>query len=239
MRIGNVPPGLRTWLSLPVHPRRSPSADGAHDTEPGPRFSRPPPLREPAVVADDPYAVLGVPFDASAEQIRSAYRRQARTHHPDTGGGDPAMVRLNAAYATLSDPSARARYDRSDRGAASFAPAVTAYEDEVGDDFVPMGPLVHGTMRRLPWVVALLVLAFLFVFSAYAGGPTREPVRPSSSSPVGRCLEQQPGLDAFVDCAAQGGELVVKEVTDGSACPTGSVAHRVRGQQQTVCLRSR
>lgn len=46
--------------------------------------------------------VLGVDVTASPAQVREAFRRRAREVHPDTsGGGDDAMVELNAAYETL------------------------------------------------------------------------------------------------------------------------------------------
>ena len=61
----------------------------------------------------DLYEELEVSPRASPEVIQAAYRRLAREFHPDTGR-DPnpeRMVRLNRAYATLSEPAARRRYD--------------------------------------------------------------------------------------------------------------------------------
>ena len=59
------------------------------------------------------YDLVGVPSDASQDDIKKAFRRKAREYHPDNGGGDPAkMVELNAAYAILKDPEKRAKYDR-------------------------------------------------------------------------------------------------------------------------------
>ncbi|MBO0809173.1 MAG: J domain-containing protein, partial [Actinobacteria bacterium] len=64
----------------------------------------------------DPYAVLGVPADASRQDIVRAYRRAAQLAHPDTQPQDPqAAARFGAlsdAYQTLSDPGRRADYDR-------------------------------------------------------------------------------------------------------------------------------
>ena len=63
----------------------------------------------------DPYFVLGVAREASAEEIGRAYRRAARTSHPD-GGGDGSAERFQAvsdAYDELRDPRRRAVYDRS------------------------------------------------------------------------------------------------------------------------------
>jgi DnaJ-class molecular chaperone len=67
--------------------------------------------REP----QDPYVVLGVSRQASAEEIARAYRRAARTSHPDSSGpGSAERFRaVTDAYAELRDPGRRALYDRS------------------------------------------------------------------------------------------------------------------------------
>ncbi|WP_261556811.1 J domain-containing protein, partial [Frankia tisae] len=57
------------------------------------------------------YEVLGVPPDATADQIRHAYRAAARRTHPDTGGSAPAFAQVNVAYRVLGDPGLRRRYD--------------------------------------------------------------------------------------------------------------------------------
>lgn len=62
----------------------------------------------------DPYAALGVPFDASDEEITAAYRREALKAHPDReGGSTERMTDVNMAYKILSDPATRAEYDRT------------------------------------------------------------------------------------------------------------------------------
>ena len=58
------------------------------------------------------YDTLGVPTDASAEEIKAARRRRASEAHPDKGGSDEEMQRVNHAYEVLSDPDRRAQYDR-------------------------------------------------------------------------------------------------------------------------------
>lgn len=68
----------------------------------------------PALPADDLYARLGVPSDASPEAIEVAWRGLLRRHHPDVAG--PAALdlakRINVAHDWLSDSGLRERYDR-------------------------------------------------------------------------------------------------------------------------------
>ncbi|MCK9895668.1 DnaJ domain-containing protein [Frankia sp. AgB32] len=58
------------------------------------------------------YDVLGVAPDATAEQIRHAYRAAARRTHPDTGGRAPAFAQVNVAYRVLADATLRRQYDQ-------------------------------------------------------------------------------------------------------------------------------
>ncbi len=57
---------------------------------------------------NDPYSVLGVPKDASEEEIKRAYRRLAKKYHPDLNPGDPEAARkmneVNAAYEQIKNP---------------------------------------------------------------------------------------------------------------------------------------
>jgi curved DNA-binding protein CbpA len=65
----------------------------------------------------DAYRVLQVDPDAEDEVIRAAYRRLARKYHPDVPGGPPdasaRMAAINAAWALVATPRARAAYDQS------------------------------------------------------------------------------------------------------------------------------
>jgi len=64
----------------------------------------------------DYYALLELQPSASAEEVRSSYRRLARAHHPDTSGSSESvalMVQINEAWEVLRDPERRAAYDRT------------------------------------------------------------------------------------------------------------------------------
>ena len=75
----------------------------------------------------DFYATLGVSKDASDADVKKAYRKLARTHHPDQNPGDEAAEKkfkeISEAYAVLSDPQERQEYDaiRAMGGGARFS----------------------------------------------------------------------------------------------------------------------
>jgi curved DNA-binding protein len=64
----------------------------------------------------DYYATLGVPKTVSAKDLKAAYRKLARKHHPDVNQGDKAasesrIKEINEAYEVLGDPDKRKKYD--------------------------------------------------------------------------------------------------------------------------------
>ncbi|MBA4370189.1 MAG: molecular chaperone DnaJ [Coriobacteriaceae bacterium] len=67
------------------------------------------------MAARDFYEVLGVKRDAGADEIKKAFRRLSRKHHPDTGGTEEKFKELNEAYQVLSAPEKRAQYDQYGR----------------------------------------------------------------------------------------------------------------------------
>jgi curved DNA-binding protein len=83
-----------------------------------------------ATTTRDFYADLGISRNASADEIQRAYRKLARTYHPDVNKDPEAEERfkdISEAYDVLSDPATRAKYDR-------FGPQFRQVPDDVDPD---------------------------------------------------------------------------------------------------------
>lgn len=59
----------------------------------------------------NPYKTLNVPKDATAAEIKKAYKKKAKEKHPDTGGNKDDFSALSTAYGLLSSPEKRAYFD--------------------------------------------------------------------------------------------------------------------------------
>ncbi|CAN4123000.1 unnamed protein product [Withania somnifera] len=89
------------------------------------------------------YEVLGIHTGANFHEIKSAYRKLARILHPDVvrlqqNASAEEFIRVQSAYATLSDPEKRANYDRKLFGNRISRPV----------DFSPAGACTHYAVRR-------------------------------------------------------------------------------------------
>ena len=142
----------------------------------------------------DPYDILGVPAQASADQIHAAYRRLAKRYHPDMNPGDPTaearFKQIAEAYAVLSHTARRAAFDNERAAAGPWdgfgtasaeSRASYAYSDEVGypsrrrDDLDSYIRGLHEkrtpAIRGWPLAIALWVL-LTFGYSMLRGAET-------------------------------------------------------------------
>ena len=110
----------------------------------------------------DFYSVLGVPRNASCEDIKKAYKRQALLFHPDKNKNPEAeekFKKISEAYSVLTDPSKRQIFDTygeeglknecGDSGFGFFGDPVNIFRDVFGDD------------PDCPWKGKLLSLSLL------------------------------------------------------------------------------
>lgn len=85
-------------------------------------------------MSKDYYKILGVPKNASKEDIKKAFRKLAHEHHPDKKGGDETRFKeASEAYSVLSDDERRKKYDMF--GSGDFAGAGAGGQGFGGFDF--------------------------------------------------------------------------------------------------------
>jgi molecular chaperone DnaJ len=107
----------------------------------------------------DYYEALGVEKTAGAAEIKKAYRKLAAQYHPDRNPGDAAaeerFKEAAEAYAVLSDPDKRARFDRFGHGGLGAAGGFSGFDPQTFGDFADVlgdlfgfGDLLGGGRRR-------------------------------------------------------------------------------------------
>jgi curved DNA-binding protein len=144
----------------------------------------------------DYYAVLGVPRTATQDEIKKAFRKLARKHHPDANTGDAEAERrfkaLNEANAVLSDPDKRALYDRLGKdweayaraGATAGAGAAGGRSAGGGDPFAGFGG--PGGNVRYEFHTSGDPGEFSEFFNAFFGGASQPTGGPGGSGAPGR-----------------------------------------------------
>jgi hypothetical protein len=150
----------------------------------------------------DPYSVLGVRPGASILEIARVRRRLARRYHPDVSDQPAATVRMqqvNAARALLSDPSARAAWDRAHWSAqaspwtpgATYGNATTAHAMWTSDGQPsPARRTVQPSAGPRSWhesgwgAVAIVgLMAALLFIAAVVLTPPSAPLPPARDTP--------------------------------------------------------
>jgi hypothetical protein len=193
------------------------------------------------------YEVLGVARSASAGELRQAYLDRARLVHPDRhidagprarAEAEHAMQELTEAWRVLGDAGRRRRYDRELGGPVSAeADAgrfVTRSDGTFPEEIEVIDPTVR-LIRGLPWIVLVVVLVGIFIFTAYATTGTKKKA-PSTSSGVARCVALGEGPPAPAPCDAPGARTVVTEIVPAAACPEGTEAVGGQAGVTVLCL---
>jgi len=96
--------------------------------------------------APDYYKILGVSRTANADEIKKAYRKLARQHHPDAGGDEAKFKQINEAYEVLSDDKKRKMYDQFGTANANQVPFGGGFSGN------PFGGAAGGAgFASIPW----------------------------------------------------------------------------------------
>jgi molecular chaperone DnaJ len=161
----------------------------------------------------DLYGVLGVPKNASADELKKAYRSLARRHHPDRNPGDASaeerFKEVQGAYDVLSDPEKRKQYDAfGSAGGPRLGPGDFAGFD-LGDLFGGLFGGRRGATRaeRGPDLEAVVSLSFE---DALRGAEVRVPVDVDTACHTCGGSGAQPGTSPKV-CPECGGRGVTSE----------------------------
>src|SRR5215218_7148238 len=171
------------------------------------------------------YETLGVHPDATAAEIRDAYRALARRHHPDRGPvDDGAMAAINEAYRVLGEPARRAMYDAAQRGTGSAAVGGSGGAAGAGSAQLRTEPLPPTLPDpRIPWklMIGMFVLGAAIVLAGAALYRPSDAPAPDNLLEPGSCVVIEVNNDAReVNCSGATDELVVSTLVamDGE-CP--------------------
>ena len=113
----------------------------------------------------DYYEALGVKKDASADEIKKAFRKKAVALHPDKGGDEKAFKEVNEAYEVLGDPQRKFEYDRLLRGGEPVTPV-----EHRRDPRFRRGPVARESASKRKEVLDLMrqYLKYAVMFSRLA-----------------------------------------------------------------------
>jgi molecular chaperone DnaJ len=192
----------------------------------------------PPAATKDYYQVLGVPDTASADDVRKAYRRLAKQHHPDANANDPQAAErfkeIGEAYAVLSDESKRKQYDAMRRnpfaGFGGARPGGGAGGPGAG------GPGAHGPGFSFEDLGDFGGLGDIFS-SIFDRGGRRRPQQRGAGGATGRGRDVEYMVDIGFTVAARGGriQLSVPMTDDCAVCGATGAAPGAKLQACAEC----
>lgn len=190
------------------------------------------------VINQNHYDVLGISPTASADDVRTAFRRRAREHHPDTSklpDSAKKMAEINRAWSVLSDPVKRFDYDRSLRAKSTTQQSASRESDDFVDVTRP-GPVYPA---RFPWrgILFFGVVAIIAVLVMHATAKPVGPEVPDNLLAAGSCIE----LDAErfareVSCMNSYDGIVRQLVALDRDCPSDTTGYLDRQGMGIACV---
>jgi hypothetical protein len=183
------------------------------------------------------YDVLRVSRRATRDEIRRAYRREAREAHPDRHGDGSAarMAAVNEAWRVLGDDDRRRAYD------AALAEPVSPTTPPTTPPERPAPPPPTGELSRFPWrfFAVLFVLAVIVVLANAALTDPAPPQPVDDLLQPGDCVVADaavPDEVSEVSCLQPHDSTVVSIVGFDGSCPTGTERAREPLGRGWVCL---
>jgi molecular chaperone DnaJ len=204
----------------------------------------------------DYYELLGVPKNASDEQLRKAFRKLAFEHHPDRNknkNSEAKFKEINEAYQVLSDSDKRAKYDRFGHGgvsnSAGFGNGFQGFENVggLGDIFEAFfdgfGGASAGRTRSSAQVGSDLRFSMAISFEQAVFGTKREiEIERTENCSFCKGTRAEPGTTQ-TECASCHGKGKVSRAQQGifgqfvqvSTCPTCRGDGKIIGQSCSKC----
>lgn len=185
----------------------------------------------------DYYSILGVPKTASQAEIKKAYRKLARTLHPDTNTDPDAEKRFkeaNEAQAVLTDPEKRTQYDELGSNWQAYQQA--GFSSGGATDWAGFGGAPGGTRWTYRTASADEMGGFSDFFRQFFGGAAA-----GGASPFGGASQAGAGGFEYVDLSdlGGGGRPRARAIPSAQATAEVTLAEVVTGAERMVDVNGR